>query len=146
MKTRTVKNFTKSTILTLLILFVLYSIAGTFSYLTFGINVAPDIMMMYDTNQPMILFGTISLVIKMITTYPLMLFCGRDALIGLYNLIIMNTAKILKFIYFLSKLYRFIRRIYEIKYRSNYERRDEKKNYNNNILVFNHIIISNLYA
>lgn len=77
MKTRTVRNFTKTTILTLAILFVLYSTAGTFSYLTFGTNVTSDIMMMYDTRQPIVLFGTCALIIKMITTYPSILFCGR---------------------------------------------------------------------
>lgn len=80
MKTRTVRNFTKTTALTLTILFVLYSVAATFSYLTFGVNVSSDIMMMYDTKQPIVLFGTCALVIKMITTYPSILFCGRNAL------------------------------------------------------------------
>jgi len=84
MTTRTVRNFTKTTILTLAILFVLYSMAGTFSYLTFGTNVSSDIMMMYDTKQPIVLIGTCALVIKMITTYPSILFCGRNALDGLY--------------------------------------------------------------
>jgi len=84
MKTRTVRNFTKTTILTLAILFILYSTAGTFSYLTFGVNVSSDIMMMYDARQPIVLFGTCALVIKMITTYPSILFCGRNAFDGLY--------------------------------------------------------------
>lgn len=80
MKTRTIQNFTKTTVLTLMILFVLYSVAATFSYLTFGVKVSSDIMMMYDTKQPIVLFGTCALVIKMITTYPSILFCGRNAL------------------------------------------------------------------
>ena len=84
MKTRTVRNFTKTTILTLIILFCLYSTAGTFSYLTFGVNVSADIMMMYDTRQPLVLLGTCALILKMITTYPSILFCGRNAFEGLY--------------------------------------------------------------
>lgn len=82
MKTRTVRNFTKSTILTLAILFILYSIAGTFAYLTFGVNVSADIMMMYDTRQPIVLLGNVALVIKMLTTYPPILFCGRNSVVG----------------------------------------------------------------
>jgi len=84
MRTRNVRNFTKSTILTLTILFVLYSMAGTFAYLTFGLKVSSNIMMMYDTRQPIVLIGACALAIKMITTYPSILFCGRNALDGLY--------------------------------------------------------------
>lgn len=85
MKTRTVRNFTKSTILTLVILFILYSIAGTFAYLTFGVNVSADIMMMYDTKQPVVLFGNLALVTKMLTTYPSILFCGRNSCVGMFK-------------------------------------------------------------
>jgi sodium-coupled neutral amino acid transporter 7/8 len=83
-KDRNMKSFGKTTALTLGLLFALYCTAGTFGYLTFGSSVSPDIMQGYDANDPLVVIGIIALVIKMITTYPPMIVCGRGALDGLY--------------------------------------------------------------
>ncbi|RWS22749.1 putative sodium-coupled neutral amino acid transporter 7-like protein [Leptotrombidium deliense] len=84
MAERNVKSFSKATALALALLFALYCAAGTTGYLTFGMNISPDIMQLYDASDPVVLVGIIALVIKMITTYPPMIFCGRGALDGLY--------------------------------------------------------------
>lgn len=78
MKERKISAFSKATVLALILLFVLYCLAGTFGYLTFGSNVAPDIMQMYDARDPIVTVGIIALVIKMITTYAPLMFCGRQ--------------------------------------------------------------------
>jgi len=83
-KDRNMKSFGKTTALTLFILFVLYCTAGTFGYMTFGSSVSPDIMQGYDAKDPLVVIGIIALVVKMITTYPPMIVCGRGALDGLY--------------------------------------------------------------
>uniref|UniRef100_T1K0M2 Amino acid transporter transmembrane domain-containing protein n=2 Tax=Tetranychus urticae TaxID=32264 RepID=T1K0M2_TETUR len=84
MAKRNIANFTKATILSLAILFLLCSAAGTTGYLTFGSNVTPDIMALYSAKDPVVMIGILALVVKMITTYPSMILCGRGALDGLY--------------------------------------------------------------
>lgn len=83
-KERNMRSFAKTTALTLFILFVLYCTAGTFGYLTFGSSVSSDIMQNYDANDPLVMIGILALVVKMITTYPPMIVCGRGAFDGLY--------------------------------------------------------------
>ncbi|GIY39326.1 sodium-coupled neutral amino acid transporter 7 [Caerostris extrusa] len=58
--------------------------AGSFGYVTFGSLIAPDIMEQYNARDPIVLIGIGALVIKMITTYPQLVVCGRGALDGLY--------------------------------------------------------------
>lgn len=77
MSDRSMKTFGKTTALALGILFVLYCTAGTFGYLTFGPKVSPDIMQLYDAKDPFVIIGITALVVKMITTYPPMIVCGR---------------------------------------------------------------------
>lgn len=83
-KQRNMINFAKATALTLGLLFFLYCMAGTFGYLTFGANVSADIMVRYNAKDPFVMIGVLALIIKMITTYPPMIVCGRGALDGLY--------------------------------------------------------------
>lgn len=84
MKERNIKAFTKSTFLAMGFLFFIYCFAGSFGYITFGSLIAPDIMEQYDATDPVVLIGIGALVIKMITTYPQLVVCGRGALDGLY--------------------------------------------------------------
>ncbi|GBM50023.1 Putative sodium-coupled neutral amino acid transporter 7 [Araneus ventricosus] len=84
MKNRNLRDFTKATFLAMGILFFIYCVAGSFGYMTFGSLIAPDIMEQYDATDPVVLVGIGALVIKMITTYPQLVVCGRGALDGLY--------------------------------------------------------------
>lgn len=84
MKERNIKAFTKATFLAMGFLFVIYCVAGSFGYSTFGNLISPDIMEQYDARDPFVLIGIGALVIKMITTYPQLVVCGRGALDGLY--------------------------------------------------------------
>lgn len=83
MSTKNIRNFSKSVITAMFSLLILYCVAGSFGYLTFGSKVAPDIMLMYDANDSFVLAGIIALIIKMITTYPPVVFCGRDTIVRL---------------------------------------------------------------
>ncbi len=48
------KTFSKTTALALSLLFLFYCISGTFGYLTFGSNVAADLMQMFDVKDPIV--------------------------------------------------------------------------------------------
>lgn len=39
-----------------------------------------DILMSYSAKRPEILAGIVAMALKTITTYPILLFCGREAL------------------------------------------------------------------
>lgn len=84
MKGRCLKQFIKATFLGLVILFMLYNLVGIYGYMTFGSRVDPDIMSLYNAKDPVVIVGVIALIIKFITTYPPLMFCGRGALEGLY--------------------------------------------------------------
>jgi sodium-coupled neutral amino acid transporter 7/8 len=85
MKERAIGSFMKASIFGLVILFFLYNLVGAFGYLTFGERVGADIMSFYDAKDPVVVVGIVALVIKFITTYPPLMFCGRSALDGLYG-------------------------------------------------------------
>lgn len=84
MKNRNLRDFGKATFLAMGFLFFIYCTAGSFGYKTFGSLVAPDIMEQYNANDPVVLIGIGALVVKMVTTYPQLVLCGRGALDGLY--------------------------------------------------------------
>lgn len=85
MKQRNIGQFIKASFFGLIILFFLYNLVGAYGYLTFGKNVGADIMSLYDAKDPVVVIGVVALVIKFITTYPPLMFCGRGALDGLYG-------------------------------------------------------------
>ena len=51
--------------------------AATFGYLTFGSNVASDILQNYSAHDPFVMVALIAMALKTYTTYPILLFCGR---------------------------------------------------------------------
>lgn len=84
MEDRSIRKFLKASIVGLLILFFLYNVVGAYGYLTFGGQVGPDIMSLYDARDPIVVVGIVALVVKFVTTYLPLMFCGRGALDGLY--------------------------------------------------------------
>ncbi|KAH9424502.1 hypothetical protein DERP_004687 [Dermatophagoides pteronyssinus] len=77
-------NFIKSTIFSLVLLLVIYNLGGSYGYITFGDKVKADIIQMYDARDPVVTTGIVALIIKMVSTYVPIMFCGRGALDGLY--------------------------------------------------------------
>ncbi|XP_054712257.1 sodium-coupled neutral amino acid transporter 7-like [Uloborus diversus] len=84
MKDRNLCNFAKSSFVAMGFLFVIYSITGCFGYLTFGSEVAHNVMKMYNAKDPFVMVGVGALILKMIVTYPILALCGRDATAGIY--------------------------------------------------------------
>ena len=74
------KNFTKSMLLSSFLVFVFHFIPGTIGYLTFGTNVNSDLMKMYESDSPVVTFGTLSMVFKFVTVYVPYLFTARDTI------------------------------------------------------------------
>lgn len=54
------KNFIKSTVASLTLLFVIYTLGGTYGYLTFGSRVIADVIQMYDARDPVVTSGTVN--------------------------------------------------------------------------------------
>ena len=79
MKRRTLANFTYSASLAIGICVACYTLAAIFGYLTFGSNVKDDILMSYNGGG-LVYAGRCAMALKIITTYPILLFCGREAL------------------------------------------------------------------
>ncbi|KAK3927420.1 Putative sodium-coupled neutral amino acid transporter 7 [Frankliniella fusca] len=80
LQNRNLHNF--SIVCTFAIIFCVaaYTIAGVCGYLTFGSLVTSDILESYSGENPFVLLGIGAIAIKTFTTYPLLLFCGREAI------------------------------------------------------------------
>merc|ERR1712202_109315 len=70
MKHRTIKHFSVAST----------SAIAICGYLTFGSLVSEDILSNYDANKPSVMIALVALGLKTYTTYPILLFCGREGL------------------------------------------------------------------
>ena len=84
LKKKTLGEFTKSIIASILIIFTVYTLAGTFGYLTFGSKINDDLLKSYDPRDASVLIAVIMYLFKTYTTYPLNLFCARTAIESLW--------------------------------------------------------------
>ena len=80
MKHRNLKHFARVSTAAIAICAVANSVSGCCGYLTFGSKVNPDILLDFDANRPEVMFGVIAMAVKTVFTYPILLFCGREAL------------------------------------------------------------------
>jgi len=80
MKHRTIKHFSVASTSAIAICVFTYTGAATFGYLTFGSFVAEDILTNYDAKKPSVMIALIAMGLKTYTTYPILLFCGREGL------------------------------------------------------------------
>eukprot|EP00096_Caligus_rogercresseyi_P007554 TRINITY_DN25466_c0_g1_i1.p1 TRINITY_DN25466_c0_g1~~TRINITY_DN25466_c0_g1_i1.p1 ORF type:complete len:517 (+),score=104.59 TRINITY_DN25466_c0_g1_i1:51-1601(+) len=80
MKTRNIKNFTLSSFSAIAICCFCYTGAAGWGYYTFGSLIQPDILLMYDSSEPKVLLANVAMAFKTITTYPILMFCGREAI------------------------------------------------------------------
>lgn len=84
LRKRTLKEFSKSIAVSILIVFLAYTISATFGYLTFGVDVNDDLLKSYDSRDVSVLIAVVMYLIKTYTSYPLNLFCARTAIEGLW--------------------------------------------------------------
>ncbi|XP_011305604.1 putative sodium-coupled neutral amino acid transporter 7 [Fopius arisanus] len=85
MKDRNLRKFTISSIISMSICFIVYTVVGVFGYQTFGSGKVPsDILQGYTDESITLAVAILALAVKNFTTYPIVLFCGRNSLLGLF--------------------------------------------------------------
>ncbi|XP_072757109.1 sodium-coupled neutral amino acid transporter 7 [Anoplolepis gracilipes] len=107
MKDRHLGKFTLCVVISMLICFGAYSIVGYFGYLTFGSGKVPsDILQGYTEKSVVLTVAIIAVAVKNFTTYPIVLYCGRDALLGIFNINLdrIDVRVIVTLIWFISSL------------------------------------------
>jgi len=80
MKKRDTKNFTVASFSAIAICVFTYTGAATFGYMTFGNLVYEDIISNYNANKPSVMLALVAISLKTYTTYPILMFCGREGL------------------------------------------------------------------
>ncbi|XP_064399052.1 sodium-coupled neutral amino acid transporter 7-like isoform X2 [Halichondria panicea] len=82
LKKRTVKRFFFIIVFAVLICFVVYTLTGTFGYLTFvpGTCIQSDILRNYCNKDILVDVARGLLALVMVTSYPILTFCGRTPL------------------------------------------------------------------
>nr|XP_012216492.1 PREDICTED: putative sodium-coupled neutral amino acid transporter 7 [Linepithema humile] len=86
MKDRRLGKFTFCAVISMLICFVAYTTVGYFGYAMFGSDKVPsDILQGYTDKSVVLTVAIIAVAVKNFTTYPIVLYCGRDALLGIFN-------------------------------------------------------------
>jgi len=85
MKNRDTKNFTVASFSAIAICVFTYTGAATFGYMTFGNLVYEDIISNYNANKPSVMLALVAISLKTYTTYPILMFCGREGLSTILN-------------------------------------------------------------
>lgn len=86
MKERHLGKFTLCAIISMIICFIIYTAVGIFGYQTFGIGKVPsDILQGYSDKSVLVTIAIILFAIKNCTTYPIVLYCGRDAVLAIFG-------------------------------------------------------------
>jgi len=66
---------------------VIYALSANYGYLTFGANVSDDLLLSYDNEHKgaaLVNIAIFCLALKSITTYPVLMFCVREAIVSFY--------------------------------------------------------------
>ncbi|POI21161.1 hypothetical protein CIB84_015092 [Bambusicola thoracicus] len=71
-------------VLSMLICLLIYSLTGFYGYLTFGEDVAPDILMSYPGNDPVVITARLLFGVSIITIYPIVVLLGRSVVQDLW--------------------------------------------------------------
>lgn len=86
MRDRNLSKFTVCAVVSMLICYATYSVVGYFGYATFGSGKVPsDILQGYTDKSAAVTVAIIAIAVKNFTTYPIVLYCGRDALLGIFD-------------------------------------------------------------
>lgn len=86
MKDRRLGKFALCSIISMIVCFGVYTTVGIFGYLSFGIGKVPsDILQGYSDKSIPLSIAIIFVAVKNFTTYPIVLFCGRDAFFSMFT-------------------------------------------------------------
>lgn len=84
LKRASVPRFGIVVVVAMTICSILYIITGTFGYLTFGTNVASDVLKNYPPNGILVNTARVTLCLIILPSSAVVVFCGRSCLDGLY--------------------------------------------------------------
>ncbi|KAG0729676.1 putative sodium-coupled neutral amino acid transporter 7 [Chionoecetes opilio] len=84
LKQRDAATFTKACVTAVMVCLLVYTVSANYGYLTFGSLVDGDVLLSYDASKLQVLLAVILLAIKSWTTYPILMFCVREAIGDLY--------------------------------------------------------------
>lgn len=86
MKDRQIVKFTICAVISMILCFLAYTVVGIYGYMTFGIgNVPSDILQGYSDKSPALTIAIVAVAVKNFTTYPIILYCGRDSILSLFG-------------------------------------------------------------
>ncbi|PSN36759.1 putative sodium-coupled neutral amino acid transporter 7 [Blattella germanica] len=87
LRERNLRNFTLCSSVAVSVCLLTYSLAGIYGYLTFGSLVSSDVLESYSGSNVIVLIGIVAIAVKTYTTYPILLFCGREAVSNLWVIV-----------------------------------------------------------
>eukprot|EP00088_Acartia_fossae_P013806 TRINITY_DN17302_c0_g1_i6.p1 TRINITY_DN17302_c0_g1~~TRINITY_DN17302_c0_g1_i6.p1 ORF type:complete len:489 (-),score=35.35 TRINITY_DN17302_c0_g1_i6:173-1639(-) len=96
MKHKSLKSFTVASSSAIAICVFTYTGAATFGYLTFGSHVLDDILENYSGSNVWVLIALIFMALKTYTTYPILLFCGREGISSLVKDLFVREDSVIK--------------------------------------------------
>jgi len=65
---------------------IVYTLTGVFGYLSFGRGVHSDILLSYPAKDPLVIAARVLMAVAMVTSYPILHFCGRAAFLSVTGL------------------------------------------------------------
>ncbi|KAA0714950.1 putative sodium-coupled neutral amino acid transporter 8 [Triplophysa tibetana] len=80
MKNRNLSHWVFISVVSMFICLIIYSLTGIYGYLTFGKNVAPDILMSYSGGDVTMIIARLLFGISIITIYPIIVLLGRSVI------------------------------------------------------------------
>uniref|UniRef100_A0A672MG01 Solute carrier family 38 member 8 n=1 Tax=Sinocyclocheilus grahami TaxID=75366 RepID=A0A672MG01_SINGR len=80
MENRKLSHWVFISVISMFICLIIYSLTGVFGYLTFGKNVAPDILMSYSGSDVTMIVARLLFGISIITIYPIIILLGRSVI------------------------------------------------------------------
>uniref|UniRef100_G1MQ44 Amino acid transporter transmembrane domain-containing protein n=1 Tax=Meleagris gallopavo TaxID=9103 RepID=G1MQ44_MELGA len=78
MRNQSFSHWVAISVLSMLICLLIYSLTGLYGYLTFGGDVAPDILMSYPGNDPVVIVARLLFGVSIVTIYPIVVLLGRS--------------------------------------------------------------------
>ncbi|XP_006005685.1 putative sodium-coupled neutral amino acid transporter 8 [Latimeria chalumnae] len=80
MQNKKLSHWILVSVLAMFFCLLIYSLTGVFGYLTFGVDVAADILMSYPESDAVIIIARLLFAISIITIYPIILLLGRSVI------------------------------------------------------------------
>ncbi|NXK48266.1 AVT2 protein, partial [Chauna torquata] len=84
MRNQSFSHWVAVSVLSMLICLLIYSLTGLYGYLTFGEDVAADVLMSYPGNDPVVIVARLLFGVSIVTIYPIVVLLGRSVVRDLW--------------------------------------------------------------